>query len=986
MKSTLLMGAALATVATINLGTVAHAQTAAATSSEEITVTGSRVITNGNGSPTPLTVVTPDQLLTTKPTTVYQNLVDLPAFAGSRGASNGPVTTSPNAAGGNQPNGAVSSLNLRNMGALRNLVLFDGHRVPPASVDGLVDVSILPQMLIQRVDVVTGGASAVYGSDAITGVTNFIVDSKFTGLKAVMQGGVSQHNDAGSYQVGIAAGSNVFSDRGHIEFSYQHLDDNGLYDTQRDWTAPRWSVQGNGTTIPWHLVANVSNATASFGGSVACPNGNVTGCAGTLIGYTFHQNGVATPYDPGQTGAAAGLFLSTVQIGGDGAYFRNVALKSASRQDQYFGRFDYDLTDNLHFYVTGAGNVNNVRGNTGTQRSFTPGWNIGACNAFLATTYQSQFGCTSGNSGTATEPTFRFEKQFLPSDNYGIGQNNQIVTHNYFIMADLAGKLGDNFDWDTTYTHSEAKIEVAGLNQNRQHIYAALDAVVNPANGQIVCRTALTNPGLNAGCVPLNPFGPTAASREAVEYLFDTIHSTAANKLDGVSGSITGAPFSLWAGPIDMALSGEYRRLRMDLDTDSLASQLLDCTGLRFGNCSPTVPVHPNTWLPEHDVTQGVKEVAYEINVPLLKDATLFKSLAFNGAARYTKYDNKPGDSGFTEKSFEATTWKAGIVWDLADMLTVRATRSRDIRAPSLYDLYQPITVGNTTNGFDYLLSPNGVAISPRLKSGGNPDLQPEIGNTTTVGLVLRPFSGMSVALDYYDIDVTDALYSLNGSTQVIQQACYASGGASPLCQLQERPLGFTNTTAANAMTAFYTRQVNIAEQKTSGYDLEANWRTTIGEMPFQLRGIFTYQPHIYYYIPFAARQDVAGVAYPQIGGLPTPKFRGTVFAHLNLTDRFAIDVQERWRSALHFSSDPTQAAEEGETKAVAYTNLTLTYDLPIVGHETSWFFNVQNVFDKDPPPAGALNATFPGSFPGTYAVGDDVVGRYFTLGVRMRY
>ena len=199
MRSTMFKAALLASAAIQAAAAAAQTPVPAARPSasdiSEIVVTGSRVITNGNNAPTPVTVLTPESVLVTKPTNIYENLSDLPVFSGSRGAANGPVTSSPNAAGGNQPNGAVSSLNLRNMGPLRTLILFDGKRLPPLSPDGLVDPSTLPQMLIQRVDVVTGGVSAVYGSDGVTGAVNFVTDTKFTGLKAEAQYGISEQGD-----------------------------------------------------------------------------------------------------------------------------------------------------------------------------------------------------------------------------------------------------------------------------------------------------------------------------------------------------------------------------------------------------------------------------------------------------------------------------------------------------------------------------------------------------------------------------------------------------------------------------------------------------------------------------------------------------------------------------------------------------------------------------------------------------------------------
>jgi iron complex outermembrane recepter protein len=253
------------------------------------------------------------------------------------------------------------------------------------------------------------------------------------------------------------------------------------------------------------------------------------------------------------------------------------------------------------------------------------------------------------------------------------------------------------------------------------------------------------------------------------------------------------------------------------------------------------------------------------------------------------------------------------------------------------------------------------------------------------VGVVWRPTSQFSLALDAYRITLTKALFNLSGANQPIQLACYASGGSSPLCQLQERPFGCcSNTTTANQMTAYYTRFVNIAEQRTAGIDLESSFNTRLFDHAFSLRALMTYQPHILQYIPFSTRQDVAGVAYPQIGGQPAPVWKATLFARYKLGTRWGVDLSERWRSRLSFTSDPTQS-QVGGVASVAYTNLTVSYDIPTSLRESTLFLNVQNLFDKLPPPAGALAATFPGSSPSSFALGDDVINRYFVFGVRIR-
>ena len=987
------------------------AQPSGDTDLTEVTITGSRVILNGNDAPTPVTVLTPEQVLATKPTTLYENLVDLPAFSGSRGPSNGSIGNAPTG-GGN-----VSTLNLRNQGSTRTLVLFDGKRVPPATPDGFVDVNGLPQMLIQRVDVVTGGASAVYGSDAITGVVNFITDSKFVGTKFNLQRGISVYNDDSSYEVGAAWGSDLFGGRGHLEASYQRHNDSGLIADSRSWAAPRWTVQGNGTTIPYHLQDNVVNATASYGGVITCPTGtsgsgtpNKAGCPGTaanltLVGQSFNQNGVLSPYNAGLQGASAGLAGTAVQIGGDGVYFNNVAIKSSTRLDQLFARFDYDLTDALHGYIAASGTENYVVGPSGVQRTFTPGWRIGVCNAYLPSQYQSQLGCTPtllANQVTDPNmPFFWFNKAFDPYMNYGAGQNNRAYSHNYFVMASLDGKFGAGYRWEGTYTHSQANLNVRALNQNYKDIYSAIDAVVNPANGQIVCRVTLTNPTQYPGCVPFNLFGPTSMTQDMINYMFKEIQNTTRNKLDGFSGSITGAPFNSWAGPVNIALSGELRKLTMDLDTTSRPSNTLDCVGLRFGGaptpvqgaCSPGVTTpQVNGWEPLSGVNQTITEGALEINLPVLKDRSLFRDVSLNGAGRYTRYKNDPNNAGngtsVIATSFNATTWKAGLVWEMPGGVTVRAARSRDIRAPALYDLYLPATIGNATFTTDYLLGNGGgtqVAAAP--KQGGNPYLVPEVGHTTTMGIVYRPSPRFSLALDAYRITLVNALFSLNGGSQVVQQTCYASGGSSPLCQLQERPFGCcSNTTLQNALTAVYTRNINIAQQKVSGIDLEGNWNTQLLDRALSLRGLLTYQPHINYTLPNdPVKYDNAGVAYSTVGGgQPSPIWKGSLFAHYKLSERWSVDVSERYRSRLHWVANPA-LSQIGGAGSAAYTNLSVAYDVPTGLSQLNVFLNVQNLFNKPPAPAGQLANTFPGSFPNGFVVGDDLVGSYYVLGVRVR-
>ncbi len=241
-----------------------------------------------------MTVVTVQELQATHPATVFESLLDLPAFAGSRGST----VSGPGTAGGSNGanNGQISALSLRGLGPVRTLLLYDGHRVPATQQNGLVDANTIPQMLLQRVDVVTGGASAVYGSDAVGGVVNFITDRKFNGVKVETQGGISQERDAGTYQLGAAFGTDLFGGRGHFEASAQAFHDDGILH-RMDRGSPftdRWMVYGEGTAaLPYFLASNGINTTATWGGKIVGPG---TAATNPLLNYHFSTNCVAVPF------------------------------------------------------------------------------------------------------------------------------------------------------------------------------------------------------------------------------------------------------------------------------------------------------------------------------------------------------------------------------------------------------------------------------------------------------------------------------------------------------------------------------------------------------------------------------------------------------------------------------------------------------------------------------------------------------------------
>jgi iron complex outermembrane receptor protein len=965
LASSLLAGASLCVIGTASFAQSASAQSASAQSAsaqsasaqsasaqsvpaedaatapaDSIVVTGSRTIKNGDNSPTPVTVVATEALQNVRPTSLTESILILPVFSGSRGQISNPSATG-GVGGGN---GNAAQLNLRNIGGQRNLVLMDGRRVPPASFTNIVDADVIPQLLIQRVDVVTGGVSAVYGSDAITGVVNFITDKAFNGIKAQAQAGISEYGDGAQREFGIAVGTTLFGGRGHFEASYEFRDDDGvLRRSDRPWFNRPVQV-GNGTTVPYQQIGNATLSAQPFGGRITCTGA----CA--ITGQYFATDGVLSPFVNGTTYTG-----TTTQSGGAGGYLDN-SLKAKQRMHQLYGRFDFDVSDNTHFFISGGFNFkhNEFFADDVNLSNIT----LNKGNAFLPAAISAQI----------PTATFRFDKIFnQPERFHGIPETRQII-----VTTGLEGKIG-GFDWDIAYTHGDSRLKtVLANNVNNQKLSAALDAVVN-GSGQTVCyaTTQAATAAAYANCVPLNLFGPTSASTAAIDYVLDDTLYVARTKLDDVVASVSGSPFDTWAGPVNVALSGEWRKQTFSSTSDATPSMFADCTSLRY-NCVATGArtfLYRQTFAGSGQVRQQVTEGALEVNVPLLKDTPLFQSLDVNGAARYTHYD--------TVGNY--WTWKGGLDWHVTDDLRFRGTISRDIRAPTLNDLYAPTSVV-IVNNQDLKTGATNPLPSVNV---ANPALTAEIGNTKTFGVVYKPHAipGLSFAVDYYDIKIKNAIVTVQGFQPAIQNGCNLTGVAL-YCDLITRDSGGT-------VTQWLVRPVNLAQITTHGIDFETNYQGSLFGRPMAMRLLAAYQPHIRYIQPAVPIIDQGGVAFGSTGITASPSWRLTGLISFAPVERLRVDVMYRWRNRLKVSGDATVtfAAGEGSIAPFGQASLNLAWQPESEAlSKAEFFLNIQNLFNANPPLANATGtSTAPGGF-GGFATSDDPIGRYFTAGVRIKF
>ena len=925
-----------------------QASDAGAAPVETVVVTGSRVISDVANSPTPIVAVSTAELLQTTPVDLPTALNKLPVFAGSKTPGD-PANSS---------NGIVGNvLNLRDFGAQRTLVLLDGHRQTPANSDGTVDIDTLPQTLFSRTDIVTGGASAVYGSDAVTGVVNFILNKNFTGLKLDANAGISNWGDGAMQQVSMTAGSDLFGGRGHWEGSARYFKQDGILLNARPWGPSAWTGTGAGTAAqPIQDTFGGRFNNFAFGGLVvACG-----GCAATNM--QFGQNGVLTPFIPG-----APTNSSNITSGeGDGTYNQASNLLASTVNYQLFQRFSYNIDDTTTFYIQGIaaqGRDTAYHVSSYVQSAAYPK-SAFVNNPFLSPTAQAQL----------ANPTGMFtDQQFFLFPYYQAYFANNINT-NLNVQVGLDGTLFGKYNWDLFYSHGSDRFKNNyPTDQSNAKLAAAMDAVVNPANNQIVCEVSLTQYASRfPGCVPMNRFGPTAATTAMMNYMFTDSYWIDEQALDDFSGSVSGTVFDLPAGPVKAALDGEYRTQSFGVAANTSAG-FVDCTGLRL--CVPNMPqtMHGIT-LPAPTMSLSVYEFAGELGVPLLKDMPLVQSLDLNLAGRYTNYSI----SGSVE------TWKIGIDYHVNDSIHLRGTTSIDIRAPTLQDLYAPPNLGHTGFSDPHTGNQNQQVVT---LSQGNPNLLPEVARTYTAGIVLSPsfISGLQISVDYYQIKLQNAITNLSGITQGVATVCDASNGTSPLCSLFIRPLPFSDHSAANYPTEVLSEVINSSKAGTSGVDVEVDYAFTLDDVwsgapgSMNLRSFASYQPSNNF-SSFPGAPVVVNVI---------PKGRFTNFVTYNLNS-WTFDLDDRFYVKYPRSNQPGAffyAIPYG--KARNYIDLTISKKFQADGNPFEGYLSIQNLLNSYPPIEPQSNA-FPGSSAygsnggGDAASGVDDVGRYFTIGVRV--
>lgn len=884
----------------------------------ELVVTGTR-LGSGYSAPTPVVVQSALELQAAAPATLSDALNQLPAFKNSSSSSNAGISAV-------RGNGA-SLLNLRGLEPQRTLVLLDGRRVVSSSASGSPDVNLFPQILVSRVEVVTGGASAAYGSDAVAGVVNFILDKKFSGLKASVQAGISSRDDGANHGASVAVGT-PFGNGGHFLASTEYFRQDEIGPPGgRAFADGGYAIVVNPSGPPTRLIAPSRSSNATFGGLIV---------GGPLDSTQFLPGGVAAPF---LKGAAV---TSTTMIGGDGP-LAEYGLTAGLERWSNFARASYQLSPELEVYAEGGYAVSKASFDiTRPTQTGATAFTIFSDNAYLPASIRSAMAAANISSFKLG----RIDRDFGYAKADGKSET-------WRITGGFTWQLPAGWELEGYYAHGRNNYTVQTKdNTIHRNVFAAADAVINPANGQIVCRSTLA--GLDPGCVPLNLFGDGSVSSASLNYVRGTAVQDLRLDQDVASLTGRGSPFSTWAGKVSIAAGFEYRREAAVQTSDALSQTVASGAGLRGfptalnGQLGSFFLSNPQPLTGKYDIKEGF----FEAEVPLLSDIAFAKSLSINGAVRLVQYSTVGS----------VTVWKIGGSYEPFADLRFRATRSRDIRAANIAELFSsPVSTQGTVIS-------NGASTAWLGKRSGNRDLQPEEADTTTVGAVYRPswFPGLNLTLDYFDINLKGAITQLTAQQTVDQ--CAAS--FAPAC---------AQISTINGQLFIQIPTLNIASIQTRGIDFEASMVKPVASGQLRLRTLVSYLDKLETSFPGVAPIDRAG----DIGLSGTPHWTANLTASY-AADNFEVFVQERYigPGKVDNAATPTTFSDNS-VKAVAYTDLTLQFNVKLAASDVQLFGTINNLFDKQPP----IVPTIPyGAYRGTNFSLYDVVGRYMTVGARMKF
>ena len=916
----------------------------------DIVVTGSRIVRPEFAAPNPITSFNAAAIEQSGNTNITNFLERIPALTGSRDSTQ---TSGGNAVASNAIGAAgLNELNLRNLGTNRTLVLVNGRRHVAGEPDSAaVDIDSIPTDLIERVDVLTGGASAVYGADGVSGVVNFILKRDFDGVAARSQFGISDRGDAANRFFSIAAGKTFADGRANLTLAYEYDADEPLRNDDRSYL-----VGANRR----YLIPNDAAATNPDAphnilvGDLRYPNESPIGAVDVNGDGNPDFNGLGLPY---QHGTPAAYYSR----GGDdtpvaGFYSGDLAPRIRRNDVNLLGHVD--VSDALKLSVEGT--FAQTRATTFDYYIGTYGTPVSLDDPFVPASIRAAAIAAGQTSVSVTR------------DNIDYGRHGESdLRRTYRGVLDATGRISDHATYDAYYEYGRTDVAITKLNDLLADRYAAaIDVVTSPTSGQPVCRSNVT--GGNPGCIPVSLFGPGPITPAALAFFqvddtsFARITQQVANA--SVSGDF-GAFFRLPGGPVQFSFGGEYRRETSAFEpSDNLINN-------RFVAFTEPTLVQPSGG------RFDVKEAFGELNAPILHGQRFAETLALGAAYRFSRYSTI-GDT---------TTWQVNGVYAPVRAVTLRGSYGEAVRAPNIGELFQPVSGDSAFfidpcspaelgHGTQYRaancaasLAAIGATISPSLQTtnnvngtrSGNPDLRAESARTWTAGIVLRPgfLHGLTASVDWYDIDLRDAI-NIPAPSQLASLCVDQPTIDNQFCR------SFTRTPGTGIISGYTVQPQNVSRFRTAGADVNIDYPIRTAAIgTFDLRFVGGYLNRLTFVGTPGAdatdNVDQPGAPKFNFNFSPTWSFAGVTLSYnLRWTDG------TRTIDKLTTDNDPNYApAAQLRYRDLWQHDLQLGFALP---SGFSFYLGAQNLTDQQPDPGNAINQPI------------SAVGRYLYAGVKI--
>lgn len=936
---------------------------------QEIVVTGSRIKRVAAEAPTPTIMLDADAIAFTGAVKLQSVLDELPAVA--------PGIQDNNSGNFSFALAGLNMINLRDLDMRRTLVLVNGRRFTPTLTDAdsnitAVDLNTIPTQMIQRVDVITGGSGAVYGSDAVAGVVNVILKDDFEGFETSLQYGRSGEGDAGSKSIALTGGLNWEDGRANtiVHFSYSSNERVKLGD--RDFIRNRVDAvtnpadTGSGDGIPDILVLEGLNLT---GASANVVNFRANPGTGRTRYAIDPVSGAVRPFN----GTPRNSALTRFEGGTDGAPTSDADLIVPVDRYLFAANTKYEIADGLDAFLE----LNYAL--TRSANRITPSFECEGC-------FRSRLdGVTTAR--LAADHPFVLATPGLPElmaasgmteieadrSNREFGARGSNIDRDLWqVVGGLRGAIGQSgWDWETSYQVGESRMTSTVLNDliEEKFYEAVVNVEADPAGG-LRCASSLARA---QGCVPFNILS-NELQPAAADYVTDDHTSRTRLRQDVVNAFVTGDVFELPAGKVSAAAGVEYRREKVEVDQSDVYN-----SGSGFFN----------TLLPDLTGKVDVREFFAEVRVPLLRDLPAVDSLSVQLAGRQADYSTA-GD---------ATSWNANLDWNIVPDVRFRGSIARAVRAPKVGELFTPKTdsaasVTDPCTETQIGSSPNRRAncaalgvpvgfVAPDVTVGvtlsGNRDLEVEKGDTYTVGFVLTPrwAENLTVTVDYWNVQIEDAI-TLFPFNDVLANCVDAPSINNPFCAQQRRqPNGAIDRVASTF--------INASVFKTAGYDLEAVYNWDLGRHgALRFRTTATYLDSRDFIVnPDAANE--AAVADPKAGEHGTPRLRGT-FGTRYTIGGFDVNADIRY---VGKSVADVRAAPESMNALRAderyYLDLQGRYRFV---NDLEVYVGIDNVMNEEPP-RNPFVFSGTGRLDTPSQVGAaiyDVYGRFFYMGTTKKF